>query len=190
MGVEVSDAASVDVDTEQLIPGYLSGDGQIGDLLAGKVREALNRIVRRYHLKPQDYEEIVQETMLQVFARIPEFDQSRGSFESWLVGFLANTVRTHRRREVRVRIADIPVDEVQSLSYEMGALAGEREALKSAIDTLEVLDRELLHMRYSLGMSSEEIAANSDMNAPQVRKRISRAMERLRCHPSIQGLIL
>ena len=39
-----------------------------------------------------------------------------------------------------------------------------RENLGAAIDSLDLVDQELLHMRYSLGMSSEEIAEASAMH--------------------------
>jgi len=46
-----------------------------------------------------------------------------------------------------------------------------------------------LHMRFTLQLSSEEIAQASDMNAAQVRKRLSRSVDKLRKHPAIREFL-
>lgn len=190
MGVEViTELQSQAPDAMALIQAYLEGDEQAGEQLAANVRNILFRRFRRLAAVNSVIDELVQDCMLQVFARLPEYSVQKGLFESWVGGFAVNSLRAHRRREARARTSALPVEEMTELSYDMTRQEDDRELLTAALDSLELLDRELLHMRYSLGMSSEEIAVNSDLNAPQVRKRISRAVERLRRHPAMTHIV-
>ena len=49
-----------------------------------------------------------------------------------------------------------------------------------ALDRLAGDDRQILAMRYVLGLTSEEIGRSIGMSAPGVRSRLSRAIARLR----------
>lgn len=173
-----------------LIDRYGRGDQWAGEQLEMVVRSLLSRRIRRCDVSQQEADELIQESIFQVFSRIGEYCESKGNFDAWISGFAMNSVRAHRRRETRTRTTSIPVEDTFELSYEIAPHDGERQLLSEAINTLDLIDRELLHMRFSLGMSSDEIAKNSNLNAPQVRKRISRAMERLRRHPSIRQVLL
>jgi RNA polymerase sigma factor (sigma-70 family) len=126
---------------------------------------------------------------MHVFSRLGEYSEEKGSFEAWICGFAMNSVRTYRRREARVRNNSVVVDDTFDLAYEINPHDADQELVRDAVSSLDLLDQELLHMRFSLGMSSEEIADRSDLNPPQVRKRISRAMERLRRHPAVRQVI-
>lgn len=172
-----------------LIADYQLGNLQAGEELQSSIRSVLTRRIKRCDVTAQEAEELVQESILQVFARLHEYSEEKGTFEAWLSGFAMNAVRAHRRRSARMRTRSVTVDDSFELSYEINVNDSDQELLGEAINSLDVLDRELLHMRFSLGMSSDEIAARSDLNAPQVRKRISRAVERLRRHPSVRQVL-
>lgn len=185
----VYDAISV-VDAPRLVGRYLDGERAAGDQLADYVGRVVKRRLRRLSATEAEVEEIAQECVLSVFQRLSEYDAELGSFEGWVSGFAQNCWRAHIRSMVRSRRSQVPIDDVTEAQYEIGDHVNQRENLASAMETLELVDRELLHMRFSLGMSSDEIADASDMNAPQVRKRISRAVERLRRHPATQALLM
>lgn len=190
MGVEIiKETLETGIDSTSLLRQYLEGDANAGEVLATQIRTVLYRRFRRLAVTSAVIDELVQDCMLQVFARLPEYSPIKGAFDSWIGGFAVNALRTHRRRESRARTTALPVEELQELSYDPSRDDNDRDLLTSALDSLDVLDRELLYMRFSLGMSSDEIATSSDLNAPQVRKRISRAVERLRRHPAV-GQIL
>jgi len=184
----VEDAGS-STDYPSMVRQFIGGDRRAGEALAQNVRSILLRRLRRYAPNGQVAEELAQDCVLQVFARLPEYEADKGYFEAWVSGFAMNALRANRRRELRSKITDLPVEEITEASYDMTEFEDERDLLSSALNTLDALDQELLHMRYSLGMSSDEIADRSDMNAPTVRKRISRAVERLRRHPAIAQIV-
>jgi RNA polymerase sigma factor (sigma-70 family) len=130
---------------------------------------------------------LAQGTALEVLRRIPEYDADRSTLESWIAGFAANAARSHWRSELgrRERLVSLgDVDSFDVVKDEDRRL----DLLCSALKSLDPLDRELLQLRFVLGLSSQEIADRSDMNAPQVRKRVSRAVERLRQHPAVARL--
>jgi RNA polymerase sigma factor (sigma-70 family) len=135
-------------------------------------------------------DELTQDCVLSVFNRLDEFNPALGTFEAWITGFAQNCWRSHIRNLTRQRRQTVSIDDVSEAQYEISHDVNQRENLSVALESLELLDRELLHMRYSLGMTSDEIATASDMNPPQVRKRISRAVERLRRHPATQSLLM
>jgi RNA polymerase sigma factor (sigma-70 family) len=58
-----------------------------------------------------------------------------------------------------------------------------------ALNKLAKKDRNLLSMKFGMGLSSDEIAEQVKMSPTQVRKRISRAIERLRRQPAIQDIL-
>lgn len=175
---------------EKLILEYGQGKSNAGDRLAEIVSRIARKRFRRLASSEHECEELTQECVLTVFQRITEYSPELGNFDAWVYGFAHNTWRSHLRALARQRRSTVPIDDVRAVQYEIGGALNQRENLAVALESLEIVDRELLHMRYSLGMSSEEIAAASDMNPPQVRKRISRAVERLRRHPATQALLM
>jgi RNA polymerase sigma factor (sigma-70 family) len=191
MSVEVRKETSVaETGAARELRGFLEGDAHSGDRLAQLVRLILMRRFRSLGLADSSCEELAQDCLLQVFARLSEYDPERGPFEAWVSGFAANAARSQRRRTFRERTADMPVDELAELEFATEESEATRDLLRTAMASLDGLDRELLQMRYALCMTSEEIAASNNLNAPQVRKRISRAVERLRRHPAIHQLLI
>jgi RNA polymerase sigma-70 factor (ECF subfamily) len=176
-------------DAAQLVGKYQRGEGDAGDRLAVYVLSLLKRRLRRLSATEAEVEEVAQECMLSIFQRLDEYDGALGSFEGWVGGFAQNCWRSYVRATTRARKNHVSIDDVSETPYEIGGSVDQRDHLMTAMESLEIIDRELLHMRYSLGMSSEEIAVSSNMNPPQVRKRISRAVERLRRHPATQELL-
>lgn len=181
---------SPEINPQGWIIGYVNGDKLAGERLAEHIRVTLHRKMRRYGVAPQESEDLAQNCVLEILRRIGEYEPAKGSLEAWVGGFALNAVRMHRRSLVGKRAKDMPIDDLpQNYGLESPALANRRDLLAAALESLDLLDRELLHMRFAMRLSSQEIASASDMNAAQVRKRISRAVERLRQHPVIRELL-
>jgi len=102
----------------------------------------------------------------------------------WLVAIAANEARQLVRRRRRHGIVEISVD----AASDEGSVAGRPHdpAVERHLDLMEALrrldpeDREIVAMRYALGMSSFEIAGATGRSAPGVRSRLARALSRLR----------
>jgi RNA polymerase sigma factor (sigma-70 family) len=180
---------SPEVNPQAWVQSYIEGDAGAGERLAEHVIATLQRKMRRFGVPPQEAEDLAQNCALEILRRINEYDEAKGQLDAWVGGFALNAVRMHRRSLIGRRAKDLPIEELPNLAYEVGAASTRKDNLLQALESLDVMDRELLHLRYSLRLSSADIAASSDMNAAQVRKRISRAVEKLRQHPAIRQLL-
>jgi len=126
-------------------------------------------------LPREDAEDAAQEALLRVFARAAEFDRQRDAL-SWVLGIAAYEIRSARKRRQRRREerTDALTDRPDlSRSPEAAAAASEAErALAAALATLSADDTETL-LAYARG-------ERPDLPAPTFRKRVERALARLR----------
>jgi RNA polymerase sigma-70 factor (ECF subfamily) len=104
----------------------------------------------------------------------------------WLLRIVANAARNRRRSDTRrsglaLRIAqDRPSDDAAP-SPEAAVLAGEaRTELLRAIGTLRDDDRQIIGLRWLVGLTEAELAAALEVPRGTVKSRLSRAMDRLR----------
>jgi RNA polymerase sigma factor (sigma-70 family) len=125
----------------------------------------------------QEAEDAAQEALLRVFARAAEFDRQRDAL-SWVLGIAAYEIRTVRQRRRRRHRREHPDDALAGRpdpgrSPEEIALAAELErALGEALGALRPVDAETL-LAYARG-------ERPDLPGPTFRKRVERALGRLR----------
>lgn len=128
-------------------------------------------------LPPPEAEDAAQEALLRVFARAAEFDRERDAL-SWVLGIAAYEIRTARQRRRRRHRREQPDDALagrpdQGRSPEENALSAELErALGEALAALRPVDAETL-LAYARG-------ERPDLPGPTFRKRVERALGRLR----------
>jgi RNA polymerase sigma-70 factor, ECF subfamily len=101
---------------------------------------------------------------------------------AWLVAIAANEARQLIRRQHRRAVVEITVhalDEERHLPR--AANPADRPLdLMAALARLGAEDRQIVAMRYALGLSSFEIAEVTGRSAAGVRSRLARALDRLR----------
>lgn len=128
-------------------------------------------------LPREDVEDAAQEALVRVFARAAEFDRRRDAL-SWVLGIAAYEIRTARQRRRRRRRREHPDDALAGRpdpgrSPEETALAAELERdLGEALAALRPEDAETL-LAYARG-------ERPDLPGPTFRKRVERALGRLR----------
>ncbi len=95
-------------------------------------------------------------------------------------GIARNVVADHRRS--RARDPEVPLEEREvAWAAEDDPLAGDRMAVvRRAIGRLHADDRSILEMAFVEGASAASIAARSGLTPEVVRKRKSRALQRVR----------
>ena len=101
---------------------------------------------------------------------------------AWLVAIAANEARQLIRRRRRRGVVEITM---HAFDDERDAPRGGDPALDyvdlmTALARLTLDDRQIVAMRYALGMTSFEIAAATGRSAAGVRSRLARALDRLR----------
>ena len=161
--------------------------------------EALEKLFARY-LKPlrrwasgrlpkwardmTDTQDLVQETLLQVFRKIDGFEcRGEGALQAYLRQALMNRIRNELRRFDRRGVhgeldSQAPDPEPSPLEQAIGRQGAER--YERALSRLRDEDREALVARLELGCSYEEMAvALGKPSADAARKAAQRALVRL-----------
>jgi RNA polymerase sigma factor (sigma-70 family) len=149
-------------------------------------RRVLTTRFRQAGLRTGEAEDLTQECLVELITHIDRFDSARGSIDSWISGFARNAVKSWWRREVSRRNSELSYKQVPESGLAMNEALMEISALKYGLSELCVIDQELLYMRFGLGMSFEDISKNADISCVNARKRVSRAVEKLRRDPAVR----
>ena len=126
-------------------------------------------------LPREDAEDAAQEALLRIFARVAELDRQRDALP-WVLGIAAYEIRTSRKRRQRRR--EHPASALAgrpdpARSPEEAAMANDlARALDAALAALAPGDAETL-LAYARG-------ERPDLPGPTFRKRVERALARLR----------
>lgn len=101
---------------------------------------------------PHDAEEVVQDTFLNAYRGLAEY-QEMAKFKNWLGEIARNRARSWLRKQ---RIDTVPIDEVnepplgtQDLPEELLVRREQRELIRHAMETLSEKDREIAHAYYA-----------------------------------------
>jgi RNA polymerase sigma-70 factor (ECF subfamily) len=165
----------------------------IEKMIAGQqYREALARCTRAYSAplgrlcmaltgSQAEAEELVQETLIAAYDGFPQF-RFEGSVRSWLFGIARRICGRHNeirnRRAARLRLVHDT-----GRGPDASELHIERERAvraRNALAELKPSEREAVVLRYDAGLSFREVAAACGVDEAAARKRVSRALSRLR----------
>jgi RNA polymerase sigma-70 factor, ECF subfamily len=125
-----------------------------------------------------DADEATQETLLRAHRAMGTY-RAEGSIKAWLCG-IARHVCAHMletRRKQRELLEVVPTD---AESRDLFAQRQRSRAIREALDKLKPTEREALLLRFIGDLSHREIATACNLDEPTARKRISRALARLR----------
>lgn len=172
----------------------------ISDIKSNSDRTYLDNLYRAYYpvlLKlvnsiihdQESAGDVVTNAMLSLFSLIPKL---RAMEERELVAYLRATVRNaaykHYNACKRRGVTEFPLDNDLLFSLPSGDQAPDElviqdedfQMVREAIAALPERDRRMLHLKYAVGMSSEEIAELIGApSAAAVRERLSRARRRV-----------
>ena len=167
----------------------LAPDPIVELIQSGQHREAVAACARTHHTilgrlcmallaSPADADEAVQETLLRAHRGMATY-RGEGSVKAWLCG-IARHVCAHvleTRRRGREALELVPTEGEARDGFEMRRRA---RVIRDALERLKPTEREALVLRYVADLSHREIAVACGLDEPAVRKRISRALARLR----------
>jgi RNA polymerase sigma-70 factor (ECF subfamily) len=184
-----SAGAAGDVEsTFSLIERARAGDPEALEQLFARHRKPLQRWASgrlpKWARDISDTEDLVQETLLQTFKRIGDFEPRRvGALQAYLRQAVLNRIREEFRRKGRrpdaTDLDDIPVDSDQSpLEQAIGREAVDR--YEQALARLKAEEREAIIARVEMGCTYEELAEALGKPTPDAaRKTAQRALVRL-----------
>lgn len=156
------------------------------------LRERIERLVRRYcRSHDDDVADLTQECLLRVYNNLDNL-RDLDKIEPWLRTVVRNAVFTwyrERKREQEMYSLGLEAElETETYSIPEDDLLL-YFVLQEAMQTLSESDRQMFELRYGIGLSYREIAQRMGLNEEAVRKRITRALSRLKAHPIIQSII-
>ena len=139
-------------------------------------------IVIRIVNNPYDAEEVVQDTFLNAYRGLAQY-QEMEKFKNWLGEIARNRARSWLRKQ---RIDTVPIDEVsehtlgtQDLPDEQLIRREQRELIRRAMGTLSEKDREIAHAYYLDGASYDELTSTHGLSYNAIAFRLSRAKRQL-----------
>ncbi len=162
------------------------GDARQSEALANYLRQLLVRRFSQLGLNADQCQELAQECLIDVIQNLAKFDATKGTLSSWVSGFARTSVRSWRRKEYGRAVIEMPLDHAPEVPIDEPSATEVDDAVANGLSGLNLIDQELLYMRFCLGYSFDEIAEKSDMTSANARKRLSRAVDRLRRDPLIR----
>jgi len=172
----LSDVAGVTA----LAIGAREGDGRKQETLSSYLRDVLIRRFVNAGLNTDEAQELAQDCLFEIITNLSRFDEERAHVSAWVSGFARTSLRSWRRKEYARRGAEISIDVAPDTAVVDEDLDSVDCAVKNCLGNLNLIDQELLHMRFSLGLSFEDIAEKSSLSVVNARKRLSRAVDKLR----------
>lgn len=162
------------------------GDFSNAESLIAYIRQVLSKRFIQLGLNYEEAQELAQECLIDVVQNLGKFDSERSTIQTWVNGFARTSLRSWRRREYGRRSAELHLETAPETAVADSQIGEIDNCVGASLKRLHVVDQELLHMRFNLGMSFEEIAERTTMTSVNARKRLSRAVERLRRDPDIR----
>ena len=139
-------------------------------------------IVIRIVNNPHDAEEVVQDTFLNAYRGLAQY-QEMAKFKNWLGEIARNRARSWLRKQ---RIDTVPIDEVseqilqtEDSSDERLIRQEQRELIRRAMETLSEKDREIARAYYLDGASYDELISTHGLSYNAIAFRLSRAKRQL-----------
>lgn len=129
-----------------------------------------------------DAKDIAQDAFLRAWKHLGTFDSQR-SLRPWLLSIAANLARNRRRSAGRYFAALTRAFRERPLSAdveEQSAQSFQAAELWKAVQKLNLLDQQIIYLRYFLELSVGETAQVLAVPEGTVKSRLSRALDKLR----------
>lgn len=154
--------------------------------------EAYREIVKRYEglvynicMKflgsPEDAEEVAQDSLLQVFRKIHQF-QGKSAFKTWLYKIVQNYCRNRiskiiRKREVQEAYEEHAKEDIAAGTVD-GSNASEKSAhIQEALNKLKPKEKEIIIYKFISGMTLQEISEVTGIGVSAAKMRYYRALD-------------
>ncbi len=158
-------------------------DGKHREALAACAREhgkLIGRLCMALLGAQADADEATQETLLRAHRSMATY-RGEGTIKAWLCGIArhvcAHTLETRRKGRELAELVPVPGEGEERDAF---AARQRSRAIREAMSSLKPSERDVLVLRFVAGLSSREIAVACNLDEAAARKRISRALARLR----------
>ncbi|MDQ6716921.1 MAG: sigma-70 family RNA polymerase sigma factor [Gemmatimonadota bacterium] len=165
----------------EMTAGKASALGEFYDKWSGRVFSVAVAIVGEH----ADAEEVVEETFLQAWKQASRFDSGRGRVASWILNIarsraLDRLKAVKRRREDPIETEDVARASDEADPAQQLLATEQSEAIRAALFTLPLAQRQAVEMAYFGGLSQSEISESTGLALGTVKTRMRLAMQKLR----------
>jgi RNA polymerase sigma-70 factor (ECF subfamily) len=170
------------LDEFALVRHAVNGDAAAWESLVGIHQEAVFRLAYLLLGDPDDAKDIAQDSFLRAWGHLGSFDTTR-PLRPWLLSIAANLARNRRRsagRYIAALMRSFRDEPASERIEERSARNFQARELWKAVQRLNVLDQQIVYLRYFLELPVTETAEILNVPEGTVKSRLSRALEKLR----------
>jgi len=179
----------------ELVSRARGGEAAAWEHIVGRHREAVFRYAYLQLGDSAEAEDIAQETFVRAFRSFDRFDATR-PLRPWLLRIARNLARNRwrgwaRRGSATERWRREVLVQASGSSTTPEPVASQADELRRVVSRMRDEDRQVIYLRYFLGLSLEETGTALGLPLGTVKSRLSRALDRLRKtvqrdHPSLR----
>jgi RNA polymerase sigma-70 factor (ECF subfamily) len=151
-----------------------------------RYRDRLYWYLRARTLSEEDAADLLQQVFLQALDRISQYNPRKGPLVAWLFGIARNAAGNHHRGRRTTVSWDLIPDVLRPVSYDNPeSQVLHDESLTRLSDIFAALDRdkrELLVLRYIVGLSFAEMGSIVGKSEAATRQQVSRLLRALKEH--------
>jgi RNA polymerase sigma-70 factor (ECF subfamily) len=172
-----------------LLAAVADGDLEAFETLYDRHSPTVYALLLRILGRPEDAQEVLQETFVKAWSNAKMFDAGRGSEIAWLIAIArsrgidrlrSRRVRGDRENEAGREISHLSANVVNATGAESAIHEEERSAVRGALAELPEAQRRALEMAYFDGLSQSEIAAKLGEPLGTIKTRMQLGMKKLR----------
>ncbi len=158
-----------------------------GELYKQTVDQLYRYVAWRYSLPKQEILDLVSDFYVKLRRVLDKYDVSY-KFESFFWTVFKNMLKDHFKKKKEVHNTEKVMDrDTTDPDQLLKAMQGsfEMSAIKSAMENLDEMSYQVIVMKYVEQMNYEEIAMMLNIQQEAVRKRLSRALQKVRASLNI-----
>lgn len=164
-----------------LVESWKQGDSSAFEELYAEYVSAIYKFVYYRTSHKQTAEDVTSEVFMKALGRIQQFDESKGTFQSWLYAIARNSVVDHYR--TKKETVDIEEAHEVGENHDLGGhvdRARELEKVRAYLETLPEDQREIVMLRVWDDLSYQQIAEIVGKSEAACKMTFSRAIGKLR----------
>jgi RNA polymerase sigma-70 factor (ECF subfamily) len=163
-----------------LVERCLASDEEAWADLIGRYADYVYAVaIRGFRLSREDAEEVLQDTMLQVYEHLADF-RGTGALRAWIGTIAQNASRQRLRGRVRRSESALPDEVIDTAQQQALDAVEEAFQTRSALAQLDAPCRQILEQFFFYNRRYAEIASDLGVPAGTVASRIARCLVRLR----------
>lgn len=163
-----------------LVLKVVAGEREAENELAEHLRFQMYIRFLSLGLNPADSEDLAQASVADAMASLQQFDPTLASVGTWTASIARNHLRNYYRKQVHRNRFEFLVAEVPDAPTPANQPFDSKVGFASTLAILSTFDRDILQLRYQAQLTCAEIAEKLGLTEVNVRKRISRAVKKLR----------